>query len=173
MSSSATLYLSDAEVHRRTETSTVTAPALLTGEGVYEAPQLRDPAQPEPLARLLRHWFFDALLQMPPGWDGSIAAPISNVAVDLAVRLLVPLLELRASMPAIVPTVDGGIALEWARDGSEFTFTCTPEAICEVAYVRADTGESLDVELSAAPECVFSAFASIAQTRPAVVGGHM
>ncbi|MCP9491032.1 MAG: hypothetical protein MSC31_14340 [Solirubrobacteraceae bacterium MAG38_C4-C5] len=56
------------------------------------------------------------LLLLPPGWDTYGAQPITVENVLLALSLLERLVDLDSPAPIIVPTVAGGIQMEWEFD---------------------------------------------------------
>ena len=68
-------------------------------------------------------WFRDAansvtnLLRMPFGWDSYSAKPIDPRSAKVALYFLADLIGKQASAPQIVPTVSGGIQLEWHQNG--------------------------------------------------------
>ncbi|MBM3735917.1 MAG: hypothetical protein FJW39_09045 [Acidobacteria bacterium] len=58
-----------------------------------------------------------ALLRLPPGWNSYSAKPVSRECAEEAIRLLDELLEFNTPLPSVVPTVRGGIQLEWHTGG--------------------------------------------------------
>lgn len=55
----------------------------------------------------------DSLMGLRQDWDSYGGQPLQLPAADYAERLLVPLLAQRVAPPAIVPTSEGGLSLEW------------------------------------------------------------
>lgn len=54
-----------------------------------------------------------SLMELPFDWDSYGGRPVQERAALYAQRLLVPLLAQGVAPPAIVPTSDGGLSLEW------------------------------------------------------------
>ncbi len=52
------------------------------------------------------------------GWDGDAAEQISSVALEAAQMLLRAIDEAGITSPAVFPTVEGGVLVEWASAGS-------------------------------------------------------
>lgn len=57
------------------------------------------------------------LLDLPPGWDGSRARPVTDAAALSAMKTLFAVANDRSLAPQIVPLVDGGIQIEWHAGG--------------------------------------------------------
>lgn len=59
------------------------------------------------------------LVQLPEGWDSYEAKPVSSQAARAAIAFLVKAASAVPNLPvpAVVPTVPGGIQLEWHRQG--------------------------------------------------------
>jgi len=57
------------------------------------------------------------LLALSPGWNSYSAKPIGQQSVVAAIKLLAEFLELESPSPVVVPTVQGGIQLEWHTKG--------------------------------------------------------
>lgn len=53
------------------------------------------------------------LQQLRPGWDSYGGSPISAVAIENSLTILIAALAKGAPVPAIVPTSTGGVQLEW------------------------------------------------------------
>jgi hypothetical protein len=51
------------------------------------------------------------------GWNGYGALPITEAAIKSAREIIPRLVKLGLSQPAIVPTVRGGIQIEWHENG--------------------------------------------------------
>ena len=52
-----------------------------------------------------------------PGWDGSGAPPVSQLAVEVALAVLEESMSDDTIPPNFVPTNDGGLQLEWHANG--------------------------------------------------------
>lgn len=57
------------------------------------------------------------LLRLPFGWDSYSARPIDPQSAKAAIYVLADLLAERIQPPQVVPTVAGGIQLEWHQNG--------------------------------------------------------
>ncbi len=57
------------------------------------------------------------LLRLPAGWNSYSAKPIATETATHAIRLLAEFLNSQTPPPAVVPTVRGGIQLEWHTKG--------------------------------------------------------
>lgn len=57
------------------------------------------------------------LSSLAPGWDGHRARSIDRQTLLQAWRFVEGIAEVVAIPPSVVPTVSGGVALEWHRDG--------------------------------------------------------
>ena len=69
-----------------------------------------------------------SLLKLPAGWNSYRAKTIDVEQVGLATRVLHFLMRPDFPAPSVVPTVRGGVQLEWHRDGIDFEIeTLTPE----------------------------------------------
>ncbi len=95
------------------------------------------PAWVLPVVRQLDH-----LLDLPPNWNGSASAPIEPRLAELAVNavLVAVMPDERAPVPHVVPSVDGGLQLEWHRGGWDVEIQLTPmgEIWVDAAQVGGD-----------------------------------
>src|SRR5437870_11865156 len=57
------------------------------------------------------------LLSLPPGWNSYSAKPIDHQNARQAIRLLAEFLKPNTPPPSVVPTVRGGIQLDWHTRG--------------------------------------------------------
>lgn len=71
------------------------------------------------------------LLNLAEGWDGELAYPISPVAANKALKLAHQIKRSHPILPhpTVIPTVDGGVALEWYTKTHYIDFTVEAEAI--------------------------------------------
>lgn len=53
------------------------------------------------------------LMQLPAGWDGYRAKPVSRENAVFALSLLSAVMNQRMPVPSIVPTVSGSLRIEW------------------------------------------------------------
>lgn len=63
------------------------------------------------------------LFLLDTGWDGGVAPPIEPRLIELTWRVAQQVAEYLPTVqpPQVVPTVNGGISLEWTRDESELS----------------------------------------------------
>lgn len=87
----------------------------------------------EPYVRKL--W---SLLRLEPGWDSYGACPISPRAVETALAFLAQTASV--PRPSIVPTVRGGIQLEWHDGRIDVEIECLPSGHAQLAAEDADSG---------------------------------
>lgn len=71
------------------------------------------------------------LLLLDPGWDGSVAAPISGAAVEAAIRFLQTAVEFVEGVrrPYVSPTANGGVNVEWHGADAHFDVTVEGDAV--------------------------------------------
>jgi hypothetical protein len=88
------------------------------------------------------------LLNLPPGWNSYSAKPIARENARRAIRLLDEFLKSDTPPPSIVPTVRGGIQLEWHTRGVNVEIYI--EFPNDVTFFAEDTGsnKSSDAPLS-------------------------
>jgi hypothetical protein len=78
------------------------------------------------------------LSELPAGWDSRRAAPIERTAMVGALEIMAEVMGEYGPLPAIVPTVDGGVLLEWHRGGLELEIEVEPTG---EAYAMFQTSE--------------------------------
>lgn len=91
----------------------------------------------EPFIRKLR-----SLLRLEPGWDSYGARPISTHAVETALAFLAQ--TAGGPGPSIVPTVRGGIQLEWHNGRIDVEIECLPSGHAQLAAEDSDSGASAE-----------------------------
>ena len=69
----------------------------------------------------------NALLSLAPGWDSYNGLPTSEGAARKAINILSGLVSEAARFPAIVPTGDGGVQLEWHNNGWDVEIEVDPQ----------------------------------------------
>ena len=69
------------------------------------------------------------LVQLPVGWDSYGAKPVSSEAARAAATFLVKAISAASNIaaPAVVPTVRGGLQLEWHRQGVDLEIVFGPD----------------------------------------------
>ncbi len=91
----------------------------------------------------------NAVHRLRDGWDGETARRVTPAAVRTVIELLGDTMALDTAAPAIVPTKDGGLQLEWRRDGVELDVYVGPDGTAS-AWCREGIREWEDAVLSAA-----------------------
>lgn len=87
------------------------------------------------------------LLAMPPDWDSYGASPIDRQKAGAALYLVWIAIVSGAPVPAIVPTSDGGIQLEWHRRGVDLEIRVISGASFEVFFEELATGKVCEGEI--------------------------
>lgn len=87
------------------------------------------------------------LLSMPPGWDSYGGKPIDRQKANAALGLVGIALENGAPMPAIVPTSDGSVQLEWHRRGVDLEIRATSGTSFQLYFEDLATDETCEVEI--------------------------
>ncbi len=59
-----------------------------------------------------------SLLDLPAGWNSYSAKPIARQNAARAIQLLIEFVQPGTPSPAVIPTVRGGIQLEWHTKGT-------------------------------------------------------
>jgi hypothetical protein len=87
--------------------------------------------QPSPFAPAVSR--IDAFADLPAGWDSYGARPITREAADISRAILYRLHEAALERGTIAlapyhvaPSPDGGVAIEWRRDGRSIELWITP-----------------------------------------------
>ncbi len=86
------------------------------------------------------HWLaavtdrLNELAALPEGWDGKRAPAVAPQACVSAARMLSELAEELVPRPDISPSLDGGLLLEWDRDGVELDIFIEPDGSATVYY---------------------------------------
>jgi len=107
------------------------------------------------------------LSKLPPGWDSRKAAPIEREAIVRALEIMAEVMEWHGPIPAIIPTVEGGILLEWHRVGLEMEIEVEPTGDTCVMFQTVDGSRTWDgaweSRRSTAHEVVQAMAAALAQ----------
>ena len=84
------------------------------------------PPPPDPILHAIRQ--ASELVQLPRGWNSYDAKPVSSEAVRKAIAFLVDAASSIPDVvaPAVVPTVRGGLQLEWHRQGVDLEIEFDP-----------------------------------------------
>jgi hypothetical protein len=87
------------------------------------------------------------LSALPPGWDGHRGRPVDRRNLLDAWALLKRLADVVVVGPAVVPTVTGGVALEWHQRGVDIEIEFISPALPSVSYEDA-TGYEVEGPLA-------------------------
>jgi hypothetical protein len=98
------------------------------------------------------------LTSLSLGWDSYGAKPLNPSAVRRTLNLLPLLLPEGAPEPAVVPTRDGGIQLEWHRRGIDLEVKVPPTGPVSYFIADAGTGEEREWEGSLERDTISAAF---------------
>lgn len=87
----------------------------------------------------------DVLLDLPAGWNSYGAPRIDPHAVEAALRLLLATMQPNTLAPSVVPTVRGGVQLEWHASGVDLEVELTPSGYVSAAY-EDDEGQEWEAD---------------------------
>lgn len=88
-----------------------------------------------------------ALLQLPRGWNSYDAEPVSDAAFEQATEFLTMYLVEGVAYPVLVPTVRGGVQLEWHRQGVDVEVEISPDGSVSWCADDRRTGEEFEAAL--------------------------
>jgi len=88
------------------------------------------------------------LLSLKPGWNSYSAKAIDHYCATQAIRLLDQFLEPSTPPPSVVPTVRGGIQLEWHTGGVDIEIYIEPPNELSFFAEDAVSGKSSDLSLA-------------------------
>ena len=103
----------------------------ITGQVTADPPRVvvrvHSPAPPDPIVNVIRK--ASELVHLPTGWNSYGAKPVANEAVEAAITFLVKAIPASQNVvaPAVVPTVRGGLQLEWHRRGVDLEIEFGPD----------------------------------------------
>lgn len=80
------------------------------------------------------------LESLPSNWDSYGGVPLQRRHGDAALRFLGLVMRDHIEPPDIVPLADGGIQLEWHRDGLDVDFISDDEVEVPTLYITSETG---------------------------------
>jgi len=84
------------------------------------------------------------LVNLDPGWDSHDAVPVRSDAILAAVAILSETMASNTKTPWIVPTVHGGIQMEWHKSQVDLEIEIKPNRTVSVFYVNEQDGRQLD-----------------------------
>lgn len=87
------------------------------------------------------------LLTLPPNWDSYDARPVDLANVWAAWQLLAATLRDDSPPPAVVPTNDGGVQVEWHTQGIDLEIIVATPRPWYVSFEDAQTGEAWEQEI--------------------------
>ena len=88
------------------------------------------------------------LLQLPDNWDSYGGEPVSSAVVLRALLLLTEVMTEDSPLPAVIPSSDGGVQLEWHRGGVEVEVYVPPSGKGYLYWQESETAEPLEREFS-------------------------
>lgn len=87
------------------------------------------------------------LLQLPPNWDSYGAQPISPDFIRYAFEILTAVVRPSTPMPVLVPTVRGGVQIEWHAKEIDLEIRVESTSRIHVAFEDPHTGSDWEEEL--------------------------
>lgn len=88
------------------------------------------------------------LALLPRGWNSYDASPVSGTALHRTLEFLLEYVASGVDHPAVVPTVRGGLQLEWHDNGVDVEVEMTPEGSVSFFAEDGTTGETDDANLT-------------------------
>lgn len=89
---------------------------------------------------------FADLLELPVGWNSYNANAVDPRAIELAGALLAGVMEESTPPPTVVPTVRGGVQLEWHRNGLDLEIAVHSHRPVAVFAIDNRSGEEWESE---------------------------
>jgi hypothetical protein len=81
------------------------------------------------------------------GWNSHDARPITRESMEAAVKFILEHIPDTSSMPFVVPTVRGGVQLEWHRGGFDIEIYINEEGKIEFFAADSTTGEEVEGDI--------------------------
>ncbi len=127
--------LANSGLRRRREASVAEPTATLAGQ----------PAEwiPTAVGRL------EAIAQLEDGWDGRKAPRISRSNIEIALQLLRRVMSKGTPMPQFVPTVRGGLQMEWHVPDIDVELEILSPSRYALSFEDRAEGREYDLELNA------------------------
>lgn len=107
---------------------------------------------PEQLLRALDRAI--ELLQLPKGWNSHGAEPVSDAAFEQTVEFLTIYVVEGVAGPVLVPTVLGGMQLEWHPQGVDIEVEVRPDGLVSWCAEDRRTGEEFKAPLAGQEEMI-------------------
>ncbi|MGH8589599.1 MAG: hypothetical protein ACREXX_09795 [Gammaproteobacteria bacterium] len=133
-----------ASVARRARRRLLTDP-MVASLSLPQSEIVVEVSQPEPT------WLYPALHRLQhlsrlgDNWDSYGGRPLTDKAILTALSVIARLLCDESVPPAIVPTSEGGVQLEWHREGDELEIRVTPNG--EISAFRFDEAAGKGTEV--------------------------
>lgn len=89
-----------------------------------------------------------SLLALPPNWDSYGAPAIQAQSVIASIDLLRVIMRDDSPGPAVIPTSEGFVQLEWHRDGIDFEIEVRSLGRYLAAFENSETGENWEREIA-------------------------
>lgn len=103
----------------------------------------------------------ELLSNLPPGWDGHVALPVDRRILAKSWDLIQVLVTNVRIPPSIVPTAQGGVALEWHRPGIDLEIEILPGGEFPYVSFEQEAGPEFDGPLRAHLGAVVAALVSL------------
>lgn len=107
---------------------------------------------PEGLLRALKRAC--ELQQLPRGWNSHGAEPVSDAAFRQTIEFLTAYVVRDVAVPVLVPTVRGGLQLEWHRRGVDIEVEVNPDGSVSWCAEDRRSGEEVEAALAGHEETV-------------------
>lgn len=96
-----------------------------------------------------------ALAELHPGWgESGQEPPISLTALDAAREILSALTIAERDLPAVFPTEDGGLSIEWANARSVRSIEITADGVFEMFVLPEGQFDGTETEVSDLPSAI-------------------
>jgi hypothetical protein len=116
-----------------------------TSKGLPESGDLPIPAPPPGWLPLAEN-DLNELLSLPPNWNSYGARPIDPVIVRAAREMLHRLAQPHTPRPNVVPTVRGGVQLEWHTGGIDLELEFSSPDHVHTYYEEGESSEEADFD---------------------------
>ena len=88
------------------------------------------------------------LMSMPRGWNSYDANPISGTALRRTIEFLLEHVAFGIDHPAVVPTIRGGLQLEWHNNGLDIEVEVAPDGPVTFFVEDGATEEPIEMHLT-------------------------
>ncbi len=134
-----------ASLARRPQRRLLTDPVVAT-LSLPQSEVVVEVSQPEPT------WLYPTLdrlqhlSRLSDNWDSYGGRPLTDEAVFTSLSVIARLLSDESVPPAIVPTSEGGVQLEWHREGDELEIRVAPGGEISAFRFNEAAGEAAEVD---------------------------